>query len=319
MSALALVSGAGGFIGTRLCAVLTAHGCPPCRLVRGEPRSDGERAGTLDVPHGLAAACTGIDTVYHCAGYAHAWKGDDAALAARHRLVNYEGTRNLAEAAGRAGVRRFVFLSSVKAMGEPGEACADEDWPLPPLTPYGQAKRAAEDAVLEAGARYGMHVVNLRLAMVYGPGGRGNLERMAALVRRGWFPPLPETGNRRSLVYVDDVVSAMQLVAHAPAAAGRTWIVADEAAYSGRELYVALRAALGLAPRRHAVPAGGLATVAAIGDRLERLLGRRLPFDSEVLDKLLGSAWYSSARLRGELGWRPQVSLAEGLQRMCRA
>lgn len=204
-------------------------------------------------------------------------------------------------------------------MGEPGEACADEDWPLPPMTPYGQAKRAAEDAVLEVGARYGMHVVNLRLAMVYGPGGRGNLERMAALVRRGWFPPLPETGNRRSLVYVDDVVSAMRLVAHAPAAAGRTWIVADEAAYSGRELYVALRAALGLAPCRHAVPAGGLAMVAAIGDRLERLLGRRLPFDSEVLDKLLGSAWYSSARLRGELGWRPQVSLAEGLQRMCRA
>ena len=312
-----LVTGATGFIGRRLVGELRAQSCTVRIAVRRLlPALTEAVLAPLDDPAALERACAGMDTVYHCAGHAHAWSGQDAAL---HRQVNHAGTCALATAAGRAGVRRFVFLSSVKAMGEPGEVCADEDWPLPPLTPYGQAKRAAEDAVLEAGARYGMHVVNLRLTMVYGPGGRGNLERMAALVRRGWFPPLPETGNRRSLVYVDDVVSAMRLVAHAPAAAGRTWIVADEAAYSGRELYVALRAALGLAPCRHAVPAGGLAAVAAIGDRLERLLGRRLPFDSEVLDKLLGSACYSSARLRGELGWQPQVPLVEGLQRMCRA
>lgn len=315
-----LVAGAKGFIGGRLHGALRKEDLPIFVLSRTGSCSGEERGrmAALHDPHALAAACAGIDTVYHCAGYAHAWAADAAALAERHRTVNFEGTRNLAEAAGRAGVRRFVFLSSVKAMGEPGDACADEDWPLPPRTPYGQAKRAAEDAVLEAGVRYGMHVVNLRLTMVYGPGGRGNLERMAALVRRGWFPPLPETGNRRSLVYVDDVVSAMRLVAHAPAAAGRTYIVADDAAYSGRELYAALRAALGLAPLRYAVPASGLAVAAAIGDWLERVLGRRLPFDSEVLDKLLGSAWYASTRLRDELGWRPQVPLAEGLRRMCR-
>lgn len=87
-------------------------------------------------------------------------------------------------------------------MAEPGDACADKDWPGEPATPYGRAKRAAEDAVLEAGAKYGMHVVNLWLAMVYGHGGRGNLERMARGIRAGWFPPLPETGNRRSLVHM---------------------------------------------------------------------------------------------------------------------
>lgn len=314
-----LVTGASGFIGGALFHELQQSKESVFALCRRPGLFSNARLASLQQAELLPDACVDIDTVYHCAGFAHAWSKVESNYADHHQSINFEGTRNLIDAAGRSGVRRFVFLSSVKAMGEPGEACADEDWPLPPMTPYGQAKRAAEDAVLEVGARYGMHVVNLRLAMVYGPGGRGNLERMAALVRRGWFPPLPETGNRRSLVYVDDVVSAMRLVAHAPAAAGRTWIVADEAAYSGRELYVALRAALGLAPCRHAVPAGGLAMVAAIGDRLERLLGRRLPFDSEVLDKLLGSAWYSSARLRGELGWRPQVSLAEGLQRMCRA
>lgn len=312
-----LVTGASGFIGRRLLAALRADGAAVRAALR-RPLAPGPDVvlAPLDDPAALARACAAIDTVYHCAGHAHAWAADDAEL---HRTVNETGTRNLVEAAGRAGVRRFVFLSSVKAMGEPGDACADEDWPSPPLTPYGQAKRAAEQAVFEAGARHGMHVVNLRLAMVYGPGGRGNLERMAALVRRGWFPPLPETGNRRSLVYVDDVVSAMRRVAQAPAATGRTYIVADEVAYSGRQLYDALRTALGHAPLRFAVPAGVLRKAARIGDRLEQLVGRRLPFDSEVLDKLLGSAWYSSARLHRELGWQPQVPLAEGLRCMLRS
>ena len=88
-------------------------------------------------------------------------------------------------AAAEAGVRRFVHLSSVKAMAEPGRDCVDEDWPGAPLTDYGRAKRAAEQAVLQAGAQHGMHVVNLRLSMVYGHGGRGNLERMARAVAQG--------------------------------------------------------------------------------------------------------------------------------------
>ncbi|MCZ7655575.1 MAG: NAD-dependent epimerase/dehydratase family protein [Rhodocyclaceae bacterium] len=94
-----------------------------------------------------------------------------------------------------------------------------------------------------------MHVVNLRLAMVYGHGGRGNLERMARGIRAGWFPPLPDSGNRRSLVHVEDVVAAMGMVAQAPAANGRTYIVADPKAYSGREIYDAIRRGLGNRPR----------------------------------------------------------------------
>ena len=109
-------------------------------------------------------------------------------------------------------------------------------FPGSPETAYGQAKRAAEAAVLDAGQRHGMHVVNLRLAMVYGAGGRGNLERMGRLVRRGLFPPLPETGNHRSLVHVDDVVAAMRLVAADEQANGRTYIVASPEAPSGRAL-----------------------------------------------------------------------------------
>jgi nucleoside-diphosphate-sugar epimerase len=277
---------------------------------------DSHRVADLADKAALTAACAGVATVFHCAGYAHAsaaLSGDDAAI---HLEVNFEGSRNLVEAAGRAGVKRFVFLSSVKAMAEPGASCADEEWPGEPVTAYGRAKRAAEAEVLAAGKRYGMHVVNLRLAMVYGLGGRGNLERMGRLVQRGLFPPLPETGNHRSLVHVDDVVAAMRLAAADDRANGRTYIVASPEAPSGRELFDALRAALAMPPRSWAVPASALRLAARLGDGLEAIMRRRLPLDSEALERLLGSAWYSPARIEREVGWRAKVLLADGLREM---
>ena len=308
----ALVTGASGFVGGRLVAALGREGVVRA-LVRRAGAMPGAAVGDLLDPASLRAACEGIESVFHCAGYAHAFSASDPDI---HRRINFEGTRNLLAAAGEAGVRRFVFLSSVKAMAEPGDACADEDWPGEPVTPYGRAKRAAEAAVLEAGAKYGMHVVNLRLAMVYGRGGRGNLERMARGIRAGWFPPLPETGNRRSLVHVDDVVAAMRLVVQAPAANGRTYIVADPEAYSGREIYDAIREAVGRAPARWRVPASLLRCGGILGDRLGRLAGRILPLNSEVTERLLGSACYSPARIERELGWRAGIGLAEGAREM---
>ena len=311
-----LVSGATGFIGRRLIKAMQADGVP-CRGLSRMPVSD-PTSLTVDLSDqsALTAACDGMTSVFHCAGYAHAFGSltvDDAAL---HWQVNFEGTRNLVEAAGMAGVRRFVFLSSVKAMAEPGESCVDEDFPGAPETAYGQAKRAAEVAVLDAGQRHGMHVVNLRLAMVYGAGGRGNLERMGRLVRRGLFPPLPETGNHRSLVHVDDVVAAMRLVAADEKANGRTYILASPVAPSGRALFDALRSALGMPRCTWSLPASMLRVAARCADGVETLSKRRMPFDSEVLDRLLGSAWYSPARIENELGWRARVSLADGLAEM---
>jgi UDP-glucose 4-epimerase len=311
-----LVSGATGFIGRRLIKALLEDSLP-CRGLSRMPVSD---ATSLAVDLGdktaLTAACAGVTSVFHCAGHAHAFGSLTAEDAAMHWQVNFEGTRNLAEAAGEAGVRRFVFLSSVKAMAEPGASCADEDFPGLPETAYGQAKRAAEAAVLEVGQRHHMHVVNLRLAMVYGAGGRGNLERMGRLVRRRLFPPLPETGNHRSLVHVDDVVAALRLVATDGRASGRTYIVASPEAPSGRALFDALRSALGMPQCTWSVPASVLRVGARCADGVKTLSQRRMPFDSEVLDRLLGSAWYSPARIERELGWRAQISLADGLVEM---
>lgn len=311
-----LVSGASGFIGQRLVSQLLLDGHDCRQLVRRPGGKASFVVAELADERALALACSGVESVFHCAGYAHAFASLDGDDTAKHREVNFEGTRNLVEAAGRAGVKRFVFLSSVKAMAEPGEQCIDEDFPGQPETAYGQSKLAAEQAVLEAGRRYGIHVVNLRLAMVYGSGGRGNLERMGRLVARGLFPPLPETGNHRSLVHVDDVVSAMRLVAADDRANGQNYIVAGREAPSGRVLYEAMRQVQGLPPCRWSVPAVALRLAAKAGDGLEKLLGRRLPLDSEALDRLLGSAWYSPARIERELGWKARVSLLDGLSEM---
>jgi nucleoside-diphosphate-sugar epimerase len=308
-----LITGASGFIGTRFLR-------PGERaLVRVACNIQNSVIGNLLDPASLALACNGINCIFHTAGYAHAFLQSDPDA---HWRINFEGTRNLLEVAGQAGVKRFIFLSSIKAMAEPGDACADEEWPGEPVTAYGKAKLAAENAVLEAGAKYGMHVVNLRLAMVYGRGGLGNLDRMARGIQRGWFPPLPETGNRRSLVHVDDVVAVMRLVAERAEANGRTYIVADPQPYSGREIYDAIRIVLaqGAVPPALAfpwsVPAGVLRAGGVLGDFLGTALRRPLPLNSEVVDRLLGSAWYSPARIESELGWCAQIRLCEGLREM---
>jgi nucleoside-diphosphate-sugar epimerase len=301
-----LVTGAGGFIGHRL--VL-----PGTRAMVRTVSSAADVHGDLSDRASLDAACVGIERVFHCAGYAHAFNSSDPDV---HWRVNFEGTRNLVTAAGEAGVRCFVFLSSVKAMAEPGEECIDEDAPGEPDSAYGRAKRAAEDAVIEAGEKYGMHVVNLRLAMVYGRGGRGNLERMARGIRAGWFPRLPDTGNRRSIVHVDDVITAVRCVADAEAARGRTYIIADAQPYSGRQIWDAIA---GVPPRltfQWALPAAAWRIAATAGDVAGRIFGRPLPVNSEVVERLLGSACYSPAKIERELGWRARIGLADGIREM---
>lgn len=312
-----LVTGGTGFIGSRLIKRLLAEGEGVRVLVRSQGLAGCDSViGTLENEDALARACQGVETLFHCAGHAHAFAALGKEETLHHWEINFEGTRRLVTAAARAGVRHFIFLSSVKAQAEPGDVCADEEFPGEPETVYGQAKRAAEVVVCEAGRLHGMHVVNLRLSMVYGAGGRGNLERMGRLVARGLFPPLPETGNRRSLVHVDDVVAAMRLVADDPRAGGGTYIVASQEAPSGRQLFDALRAAQGMPPCRWAVPAPLLRLAGHVGDGLQEVMHRRMPLDSEVVARLLGSAWYSPARIERELGWQARTSLAEGLKEM---
>ena len=260
----------------------------------------------------LPATCLdGVDTVFHLAGKVHALSermGDDE----EYRRVNVEGTRLLLEGARRAGSRRFVFLSSVQAMGETAAGCLDEAAEPHPATAYGRSKLAAEALVLD-GSLGPSHTCCLRPPLVYGPGQKGNLHRMIRAVDHRFFPPLPETGNRRSMVHVQDVVEAALLAARRDEAGGRTYIVTDGRAYSSREIFDAIRRVLSRSSPRWHVPLWTLHVLARVGDGVGWLRGRRFVFDSDALEKLVGSAWYSSERISRELGYRPSRSFLEAL------
>ena len=254
--------------------------------------------------------------MFHLAGYAHA---DDASRRLNdspHWHITVEGTQALLDQACAAGVKRVVFASTVKAMGEGGEERLDETSAADPEDYYGIAKREAERLILSARRGCGMYVSLLRLPMVYGWDNLGNLPRMIEAIDHGRFPPLPEIHNKRSMVHVDDVVRALLAVVENPIADGQVYIVTDGQVYSSRQIEVLIRRALGKPVPGWFVPEGILRVGAWVGDFVERVLRRHFPLNSSVLRKLLGSAWYSDEKIRRELGYRPHHTLASALPEM---
>jgi nucleoside-diphosphate-sugar epimerase len=257
----------------------------------------------------------GIDGIFHLAGVAHAQ--DVAAIAdSVYQRVNVDATTALLEAAARGRVGRFVYLSSVKAAADPGPHCVDESWDAPPVDAYGRSKRLAEAQVLGIAADSGMHACILRPCLVYGPGVKGNLARMIDGVRRRRFPSLPEFGNRRSLVSLEDLSVAIGLAMDRDHAAGRLYIVADGIDYSTRELYLAIRNALGRPAPRMQIPIAALAAAAAVGDGLGWLTRRPPPINPPMLERLRGWACYRAQRIEAELGWRPRQTFHDVVAEM---
>ncbi len=312
-----LVTGAAGFIGRRLCQRLKDEGVTVRALLRRPAEGPWQEQVVADltapVPEDLAR---GVDVVFHLAGKAHALaetKQDEA----EYRAINVEGTRRLLEAAVDGGARGFIFFSSVKAVGEGGKRCLDESADLPAETPYGRSKREAERLVLEHEAL--LHRVVLRPSMVYGPTRKGNLPRMVEAVARNRFPPLPEVGNRRSMIHVDDVVEAALLAARDPAAHGATYILTDGQDYSTRQIYEWILEALGRPVPRWSVPLAPLRLAARVGDLIGAVRGRRFFFDRDALEKLTGSACYDSSRIERELGFEPCRTLRQTLPEIVQA
>lgn len=260
----------------------------------------------------MKRATASADTVFHLAGKTHALSEVEQGETVYHN-VNVSGTRNLLEGAVAGGARRFVYFSSVKTMGEETSECFDESREARPATAYGRSKLAAERLVLDCGKRAELHVVCLRLPLVYGPGNKGNLFRMIAAIDRGFFPPLPPVQNCRSMVHVTNVVEAALLAATSPAANGQCYIVTDGRPYSTRELYEMICHGLGRRIPQWSIPIGILRVLGYMGDAAGRIRRRRFVFDSDALEKLIGSAWYSSERISRELGYHPSMTFPEAL------
>lgn len=315
-----LVTGGTGFIGRVLVAALRERGCRVRVLARAAHPDlcdvDEWFCADLSDPATLAGAAHGCDTVFHLAGYAHATSRPYPEEVERHRRINLEGTRAILEDALARGVSRFLYVSSVKAAGEDPERCIDEDSILEPRDPYGLIKRDCERLVLEACGRQGVHAAVIRPALVYGAGVKGNLASMAAWIRKGVFPPLPDTGNRRSMVEVRDLVEALLAAAERPQARGRTYIISDGQDYSSRRIYEALCRALDRSVPAWSVPAGLLRLAGRLGDGLESLLRRPLPFNGTISARLLDSACYRSVRAAEELGFAPRYRYEDVVREM---
>lgn len=301
-----LVTGATGFVGPALVEELARAGHRlRVALRRDAPVLPGVEytiTGGIGPETDWRPALIGVGTVVHLAARAHVGDAGPDALA-RFRQVNSLGTRRLAEAAAAAGVRRFVFLSSVKAMGEsspPGRALTEAD-AARPEDAYGVSKREGEQALVETAAERGMETVILRAPLVYGPGVKGNFLRLLRLVDRGLPLPFGAVANRRSLVARANLVSALRLCVEGEAASGQIFLVADGEDLSTPELVRRLARALGTAPRLLPVPSGMLRAAGRIAGR------------SAELARLTGDLAVDASLIRARLGWRPIVGVEAAL------
>jgi len=292
-----LITGATGFVGQGLVAHLTAEGRPFRRAVRAGDEDGSVAVGDIGPDTDWAKALAGVDTVIHLAGRAHVMARERDALA-QFRKVNAAGTRRLAEQAERAGVRRFVLLSSVKAAADKtGEHAIVETEPANPRTPYGISKLEGERALWNTARN--MEAVVLRPPLVYGPGVKANFRALLKLVDSGLPLPLRSVQNRRSVISRDNLVSAIAAAMTASGAPGKTFYVTEAAPISTPTLIRHLARALGRPARLMSVSPALIAGLAI-------LAGRR-----ETADSLLGSLAVNGLAFRAATGWQPPVTQAE--------
>ncbi len=298
------LTGATGFIGRHVLRSLSQRGYRVRVLLR-RPVDVPEGAssavvGDLIRPMNMAAALAGVDAVVHSAGLAHAMSGapeDD------YRTLNTEATRRLAEAAAKARVRRFVFLSSIRAQvgaSAPG-IVTESDTPMP-TDAYGRSKLDAERALADIGLDW----VALRPVLVYGAGVKGNMAALLRLARTPYPLPLGRLSGRRSLVSTESLSAAIAAVLGADGPLNRALIVADPDAQTLPEMLRALRAGLGRRPNLVPVPSGliGLAC---------RLTGREAIY-ARLAENLIARSDGLAA-----LGWQPATATPEGLGRLARS
>lgn len=316
-----LVTGATGFIGSHLVPYLARQGRRIRAAVRDEhaalsPRDvDIVQVGDLAAGPDWSPALRGVDVVVHLAGRAHVVRDRGPDVENLYHQVNADTTRRLAEAARRAGVRRIVFMSSSKIFGDespPGRAWREEDPPAPDDA-YGRSKLAAERALQEVSLRGGIEVVVLRPPVVYGPGVRANIFELFRLVDRGVPLPVGGVHNRRSLVYVRNLVDAIVFAADAAFVAGQVLHVTDGEDVSSQDLVVRIGRALHRPPRVVPIPAMVLRLVGRTGDLVQQLAGVQVPLNSDNVVRLIGSAALDAGKVRA-LGWRPPATLEKGLE-----
>ena len=304
-----VVTGANGFVGTHLCQALQQRGMAYRAVVR-------TAAGSVPTPHTVsmpgmdaqtdwAQALQGASTVVHLAARVHQVVDSSADPLQAFRETNLHSTVQLARSAQLAGTRRFIFVSTVKVLGEqtqPGHPFRAND-PAQPQDAYAISKHEAELALKALTEGSTMELVIVRPPLVYGPGVRANFASLVRAVARGLPLPLDRVHNQRSLVGIDNLVDLLLLCTHHPRAVGQTLLVSDGHDVSTAELVQQIAAALGRPARLLPVPVSWL-----------RLAGR-LTGREAAIQRLCSSLQVEISATCQQLGWTPPVSVAEGMRR----
>jgi nucleoside-diphosphate-sugar epimerase len=302
---IVLVTGATGFIGRRLCNTLLSSGVEVVPTVRGAPTGDEIAVGDIGPDTDWREAlATQPEVVVHLAARVHMVEDKDSSES--YRAVNVEGALKCARQAAASGVRRFVFLSSIKVNGEStnGREAFTEDDPTAPGDHYAMYKHEAEKALRQVAAETGMELVVIRPPLVYGPGVKANFDSMMQWLSRGTPLPLAAVSkNRRSLVALDNLVDLIVTCLTHPSAAQQTFLVSDGEDLSTADLLNRLGAALGHPAHLFYLPLALLA------------LGAHAIGKPGIYHRLCGSLQLDITKARKLLGWFPPISVDEGLKR----
>jgi nucleoside-diphosphate-sugar epimerase len=307
----AMVTGASGFVGSTLVEALRLRGIGGKCAVRKQSGTVvgqwtqavvGDISGDTD----WREALDGCDVVVHLAARVHQLHEDPVSAQAQYKIVNVDGTLNLARQAAECGVRRFVFLSSIKVHGESttGRAPWCEADAPEPQDPYGCSKRDAEVGLLQISREHPIEVVIVRAPLVYGRGVKANFAALVQAVEQGWPMPLASVNNSRSLVGLDNLVDFIAVCMQHPAAANQVFLVSDARDVSTPELLKLVAQAARRPLRSFPFPSSVLRAMA-------NLLGR-----SGAADRLLGSLQIDITKARKRLGWSPPFSMEENMARM---
>ncbi len=304
-----LVTGASGFVGRALCERLSERDALRIAVRTPFPGAWAEHLdvveAALDPVQDWMPALEGVATVIHCAARVHVMNDDVADPLMEFRRINVDGTLRLATQAAEAGVRRFVFISSIKVNGEstkPGKPFTAHQVPGP-IDPYGVSKWEAERQLRTLSAETGMEVVIIRPVLVYGPGAKGNFLNMMKWLCKGVPLPLGAIHNKRSLVALDNLIDLIVTCIDHPRAANQTFLVSDGEDISTTELLLRVSQALDKRPRLLPVPVWMLETAA-------KVLGKE-----SIAQRLCGSLQVDISFTRERLGWTPPVSVDAALRK----
>ncbi|MCT7995243.1 UDP-glucose 4-epimerase family protein [Laspinema olomoucense] len=263
-----------------------------------------------------------VDAIVHLAARVHQMKdvNNNDALTL-YRQINTKATINLAKQAARIGVRRFIYLSSIKVHGEeqdPSNTPYTEQDICHPKEPYAQSKWEAEQLLNQLAQETSLEIVILRPPLIYGSDVKANFLKLIELIKKGIPLPFGQVENRRSLVYVDNLVDAIIPCLTHPNAKNQTFLISDGQDLSTPDLIRKIAYYLDRPCHLLPVPPSLLKVAGNFADMGEKLLGRSLPLNTPTIDRLLGSLVVDSSKIRNTLNWQPPFTIDEGLQQTLR-